>query len=209
MKTALAAAVMLLLALAATAGYTEGFRVYTAEQARRLQVARTQPLLPDTQLVDAQGRQHRLRDWVQGEGRLVIVEFVYTRCETVCRALGSEFQQLQRSIVAAGLQERVALLSVSFDPQHDTPAVLARHAAGLHADPAIWRFATVERAQDLPGLLRFFGVTVIADGLGGYQHNAALLGLSPQARLTQIADYGASRPEALLDAWLAAAGDGA
>ena len=209
MKTALAAAVMLLLALAATAGYTDGFQVYTAEQARRLQVARTQPLLPDTQLVDVQGRQHRLRDWVQGEGRLLIVEFVYTRCETVCRALGSEFQQLQRSIAARGLQDRVALLSLSFDPQHDTPQVLARHAASLQADPAVWRFASVAQAQDLPALLRFFGVTVIADGLGGYQHNAALLGVSPQARLTHIADYGASRPEALLDAWLAAAGDGA
>jgi protein SCO1/2 len=204
MKTALATAVALLLALFATAGLTDGFRAYTSEQARRLQVVETRPLLPETRLLDQHGTRHRLRDWVVQERRLLIVEFVYTRCDSVCRALGSEFQQLQRSIVAEGLQQRVALLSISFDPQHDTPAVLARHAAGLQADPAIWRFASVDRAADLPALLRFFGITVIPDGLGGYQHNAALLGISPEGRLMDIADYASTSPRALLDAWLQA-----
>lgn len=205
MKTVLAAAAMLLLALSATAGLTDGFRAYTTEQARRLQVMQVQPRLPGTVLLDQHGAPRRLRDWVAQERRLLIVEFVYTRCATVCRALGSEFQQLQRSILAEGLQDRVALLSISFDPQHDTPPVLARHAASLHADPSVWRFASVQRAADLPALLRFFGVTVIPDGLGGYQHNAALLGVSPEARLTHIADYGTSEPRRLLASWLAGA----
>jgi protein SCO1/2 len=204
MKTALATAAALLLALFATAGLTDGFRAYTSEQARRRQVIETRPWLPDTLLLDQHGTRHRLRDWVVQERRLLIVEFVYTRCDSVCRALGSEFQQLQRSIMAKGLQQRVALLSISFDPQHDTPAVLARHAAGLQADPAIWRFASVDRAADLPALLQFFGITVIADGLGGYQHNAALLGISPEGRLMDIADYASTSPRALLDAWLQA-----
>ncbi|CAG0956640.1 SCO1 protein [Methylophilaceae bacterium] len=204
MKTAVASALVLVLAYLAVAGLTENFQAFTREQARRLIVSQTTPLLPDTIMLDQHGVEHALRDWVIAGKRLLVIDFIYTRCNTVCLSLGNEFQQLQEFIGSRNLQARVALLSISFDPAHDTPEALASYAARLKADERIWRFATVKNRNDLDGLLRFFMVTAISDELGGYQHNAALLGVSPEGRLQGIEDSGSGRQQEILNLWLAA-----
>jgi protein SCO1/2 len=120
---------------------------------------------------------------------------MYTRCVTVCAALGSTFQQMQSAIrdgePAAGVAP-LRLLSISFDPQHDHPAVLQRYAAGLRADPSVWRFVRVADtadAADAQRLLDLYQVVVIPDGRGGYEHNAALLVVDPRGRLLRVFDY--------------------
>lgn len=192
---------LLLLVLGTWAAWlvTDGFAVLTAEQARRLDLARRQPPVPGVRLLDQGGREFLFDGWVQHNRSLLVVEFIYTRCPSLCRALGSEFQQLQRDIVERGLQSRVHLLSLSFDPEHDSPAVLQQYAEHLQASPAVWSFATVRAARDLPILLRTFGVTVIPDQLGGFQHNAALLWVVPAGRLVRVTDYAASDRLRLLD----------
>lgn len=191
--------ISLSLALPATAMMTDGFTVVTTEQARRQQVQRTRPSTPNIRLLDHAGREFLLGDWIRSGGRLVIVDFIYTHCEFICRSLGSEFQRLQSAIVERGLQDRVHLLSVSFDPERDRPDALARHAGHLQAMPEVWTFATVRDATELDGLLNFFGVTVIPDGLGGYQHNAALLWVSPTGRYYRVTDLESQEPFELLD----------
>lgn len=186
--------VTLLLMLAATAAVAEisdGFRVLTSESARRLRVLDERPRLPDATLLDAGASELGLHAGLAADGRVTLVDFIYTRCETLCTALGSEFQQLQRELVARGLQDRVRLLSISFDPAHDQPAVLAAHARRLRADAALWRFATVVDARQRAELLRSFGVVVIPDGRGGYVHNAAIHVVTADARLVRIHDLGA------------------
>ena len=74
-------------------------------------------------------------------GHVTIVDFVFTRCDTICPVL---------SMKMAHLDERtkdladVRLLSFSVDPAYDTPAVLADYAKHYGADPARWRFVTGE-----------------------------------------------------------------
>lgn len=194
-------AVLILLSLGtwATWAITEGFAVLTAEQARRLDITRKQPDVPNVRLVDQDGQDFLFDVWVRQNNRLLVVEFIYTSCQSLCRALGTEFQQLQRSIVARGLQNRVHLLSLSFDPAHDSPAVLRKYAEHLEVKPAAWTLATVRDARDLPALLRTFGVTVIPDQLGGFQHNAALVWVAPAGRLVRVTDLDASDRLHLLD----------
>ena len=60
----------------------------------------------------------------------------------------------------------------------------------LRADSALWQFASVPDARELQDLLRAAGIVVIADGLGGYVHNAALHVVAPDARLVRIRDLG-------------------
>jgi protein SCO1 len=57
------------------------------------------------------------------------------------------------------------LLSISFDPDFDTPSVLAAHARQVGTDPRIWHFATGDRAAVEAFALRF-GVSVIREGTG-------------------------------------------
>jgi len=170
---------------------TGGFAALTSEQARRLDISRKQPAVPHVRLIDQNGQAFRLDEWENEKNKFLIVDFIYTNCLSLCRALGTEFQQLQQNIVERGLQSRVHLLSVSFDPTHDSADVLNRYAGQHHAMPDIWTFATVGKAGDLDTLLRTFGVTVIPDQLGGFQHNAAMIWIAPSGKLVRVTDYDA------------------
>ena len=199
MRTIAAAVLLTALAFAAFADMTDGFRVVTSESARRLAVVSRPAGIADAALVDSTETVRSLHGDLAGDGRVAIVDFIYTRCESICTVLGSEFQQLQREIVAQGVQDRVRLLTISFDPAHDRPQALARYARQLAAEPSVWRFATAADERELAPLLASFGIVVIPDGLGGYVHNAALHVVTADGRLARILDPGEFR-QALHDA---------
>lgn len=182
-------------ALAATWTATSGFRVLTSEAARRLDVARQPLTLPSAHLADGRELAAAIRD----DGRVVLVDFIYTQCESLCTALGTDYQQLQREIQRRGLGDRVRLLSLSFDPDRDDAATLARHQARLRADPALWQASTVPDPAQRARLLAAFGIVVVPDGRGDFVHNAAIHVVDAQGRLRGIHDLGRWR-SALADA---------
>lgn len=184
MRTLLAVLFVALAGGSALVLTTDGLRAFTSEDARRLEVSEAPVQLPVLDVLGTDGRPVSLSD----PDRVTLLDFVYTRCETVCRALGSEFQQLQTEIRARGLQDRVRLLSISFDPEHDTPAELAAYARHQRADGAVWQFAALANAAELPKLLGNFGIVVIPDGLGGFEHNAAIHVVDQRGRLVRIMD---------------------
>ncbi|HMM47688.1 MAG TPA: SCO family protein [Thiobacillaceae bacterium] len=165
---------------------TDGFSAFTSEAARRHAVSEQPRVLPDAVLEDQDGRLFRLRDHA---GKLVAVEFVYTRCRTVCSALGAGFRQIGDSLPPAALGRDFVRISVSFDPANDTPAALKAYAQRFGADGTGWRVARVNSETDLKRLLDAFGITVIADGMGGFEHNAAIHLLDRSGRLALIADH--------------------
>lgn len=174
------ASAVAVLAMLATA--TRGFSAFTTETARALDVAEAPVLVPPVSLLDQFGATQTMH----ARGRSTIVDFVYTRCLTVCSELGGVFQQLQSTIRARGLESHVRLLSVSFDPTWDTPARLGPYNVLMRADPAIWTITTPQTASALPALLRAFGVRVVDDGANGFVHNAALHVVDPGGRLVAI-----------------------
>lgn len=191
LRTLIATAAVVVLAWAAAAWLTHDFRVFTAEGARRLEV-REAPVAAPTVTVDGPDTGPvELPVLLRAHGGATIVDFIYTRCVSVCAALGSGFQQLQARIAAQddAAPARVRLLSISFDPARDDEAALARYAGELRADPSIWRFVTVRDPAGLQRLLRAFHVTVIDDGFAGFEHNAALLVIDADARLVRVFDY--------------------
>ncbi|MBS0353639.1 MAG: SCO family protein [Proteobacteria bacterium] len=200
MRTLLAVLCVALAGGTALALTTDGLRAFTSEDARRLEVSEAPVQLPVLEVLGTDGRPVSLSD----PERVTLLDFVYARCETVCRALGSEFQQLQTEIRARGLQDRIRLLSVSFDPEHDTPAGLAAYARHQRADGAVWQFAVLANAADLPELLGQFGIVVIPDGLGGFEHNAAIHVVDRRGRLVRIMDL--ANPAAALAEALARVG---
>ncbi len=178
----------LLVALAALAVFawgTDGFRAFTAETARRETVLRHPRALPSVMLEDQDGRRFGLDAY---RGRLVAVEFIYTRCETICRSLGGAFRQIRDTVAPARFERDFALLSISFDPQHDDRAALAAWARAHGADGQHWRVARVAEPAQVAPLLAAFGVVAVADGLGGYEHNAAIHLLDRNGRLARIDD---------------------
>ena len=192
-RTAVLSALLAVAAYACSAWLTHDFQVWTAEGARRLEVALA-PIAAPAVKIDGPEAPAQTLPQLLGDGHSVtLVDFVYTRCQTVCLSLGSTFQQMQATLQAASLGDaaarRVKLLSISFDGQHDEPQVLQAYAARLGADPLRWRFVRVPEAKETRRLLADFQVVVVPDGLGDFEHNAALLVIDQHGRLVRIFDY--------------------
>jgi len=187
LRTTLATFSLALLGWWSGAWITQDFQVWTAEGARRLSVIERPVDTPLATLAGPDVVGNDLRAWLSGPGRATIVDFVYTRCPTVCTTLGSGFQQLQQAL-AKTPASGVKLLSISFDPVHDDASSLQRYAAQWRADSTHWAIATVPDAVQLQRLLTAFQVVVIDDGRGGFEHNAALLVIDGRGRLVRIFD---------------------
>ena len=188
LRTALLSLVFALLGGASASWLTMGFQVWTAEGARRLAVAEHPVTAPAAALTGPGIAGRSLPTWLTGSGRVTIVDFIYTRCPTLCTTLGSGFQQLQRALAASPGNDGIRLLSISFDPAHDDAARLQQYALQWQAEPGRWQVATVPAAAELKRLLDAFQVVVIADGQGGFDHNAALLIVDERGRLVRIFD---------------------
>lgn len=184
-RAALATTLVLLLGLGVFWHGTDGFTAWTAETARRAAILRSPRALPLVTLQDQDGRAFRLQDY---QGQLLAVEFMYTRCQTICQAQGLLFSQLREQIPAPMRGRAFSLLSISFDPEHDDPPRLAAWAERFGADGASWRVARVPDRAELARLLQAFGIVVIDDGMGGFEHNAALHLLDRTGRLRLIND---------------------
>ncbi len=101
--------------------------------------------VPNQVFVDEEGRE---RDFnTIRASRPIAITFIYTKCPipTFCPAMDRQFAEAQALIKEKGLTGKAALLSVSFDPKNDTPAVLKAHAQKLRSDPRVWNFVTGER----------------------------------------------------------------
>jgi protein SCO1 len=117
---------------------------------------------PDGKFVDQDGRK---RDFASFAGEPTIVTFIYTKCPmpTFCPLMDRNFaavqKQLQTDPSLAALKGKVHLVSITFDPLTDTPAVLKKHAETLGADRHVWTFLTGDR-DDIDRFASRFGVQV-------------------------------------------------
>ena len=190
LRTLLASLVLLLVGGAALSAATDRFQAFTTETARRLAV-RARPIqIPPVGLQLQSGLLISLADL---RGKWLLVDFIYTRCPSYCIALGGEFAKLQDLLAKPLAQGKVQLLSISFDPVHDTPEQLKAYMQHSRDRGMGWIAARPVGPQELGQLKQAFGITVIADpASGGYTHNAAIHLVDPGGRLVEIFDYDAS-----------------
>lgn len=183
-------ALVLSMGMAALAFETDGFRVVTSAGARQLAVERAPQAVPDVRLTDQRGTVFSLGDY---KGRPVLVDFIYTRCPTICGELGDDLAGVRKLAEGSGTAARVALLSISFDPKNDDREALQLYGERFGAKPPQWRIAAPVDAHSLDALLKSFDVVVIPDGMGGFIHNSAVYLVDAQGRLARILDPDAPR----------------
>jgi protein SCO1 len=109
--------------------------------------------LADTALLDQDGRNVRFKSDVIGE-RIVIVDFIYTSCTTVCPVISAVMAQA-RDRLGARLGRQVGMVTVTVDPVRDTPARLKEYGARLGSSPG-WSWITGPKPQ-VDEVLRAFG----------------------------------------------------
>lgn len=91
--------------------------------------------LPAFELTDQKGRTVTTDDL---RGTVVVANFIFTRCPTVCPTFSMKMKRLAEKLEDTG----VRFVSFSVDPAYDTPEILAAFAAKFDADPERWRFLT-------------------------------------------------------------------
>lgn len=157
-------------------------------------------LVPDVTLTDQTGAARKLADW---RGKALAVTFVYTRCPLpdFCPLMDRNFEVLQTAIKGdASLRARAHLVSISFDPTHDTPAVIRSHADARGADPAVWSYLTGTPAA-IDQMTSRFGVSAMPDkdSPDTMVHNLRTAIVGADGRLVKIYTGNDWTPEALLN----------
>jgi protein SCO1 len=173
------------IAIVVGARITDGFQSFTLESARRLEALRAPRDVEHLRLETLEQGQTSLGEFA---GHWVLVDFIYTSCETLCVSLGSVYARLQQRLSAEIATGKVQLLSVSFDPEHDGPSELAAYRARHVNSASGWMLGRASPNETAAWLERF-GVVAIPDGLGGFAHNAAIHVVSPDGRLRAILDW--------------------
>jgi len=141
--------------------------------------------VPDFSFTNQSGKRISLKHY--GD-KVLLVTFIYTRCPfpDFCPRMSANFAEIYKQLGTNPSLSRAHLLSISFDPEHDTPKVLRDYGfsvAHTH-DPALftrWEFA-VPSAADLPKIAAFFALTVKPEG-GLITHNLSTAVIGPDGEI--------------------------
>ena len=165
---------------------TNGFSVFTSEGARRQNIQQNPISLPTIPLVSSTGEEFSIQEF---QGKIVLVEFIFTSCTGICPMMTQNFIKLQKELLNSSRKELVVLLTVSFDLKRDTQQVLFNYAEAVGADFFNWKFATVANENDLKTLLDTFGIVVIPAPNDQFEHNSAIHLVNQEGKLSAIYDY--------------------
>ena len=158
---------------------TDTLRRETADKGRMV-TRMPNELMPNMALWDQAGRLVKKKDFL---GHPLALNFVFTSCRVarMCPASTSCMKQLGDALAKMPGAAEVRLLTITFDPETDTPGVLRAYADGYGIDHARHRFLTGDAGQ-IKDLMRHYGIQTLRDD-GTIVHNAALIVISPEGRI--------------------------
>jgi protein SCO1/2 len=143
--------------------------------------------VPDFSFTNQSGKPISLRQY---RGKVLLVTFIYTRCPfpDFCPRMSSNFAEIYKQVTANPALAGAHLLTISFDPEHDTPKVLRDYGFSVAhiREPALfkrWEFAVLH-AADLPKIADFFALTVKPEG-GMITHNLSTTVIGPDGKVVK------------------------
>ena len=160
---------------------TDSLRRQTADQGR-LVTRMPRDLIPDCALWDQEARLVFKKDLL---GAPFALNFIFTSCRSakMCPASTACMKQLGDELTKDPKLKDVRLVTITFDPEVDSPGLLRTYAQGYGIDPGRHRFLTGDAGQ-IKDLMRNFGILTVRDD-GTIVHNAALIVVNAQGRITQ------------------------
>jgi protein SCO1/2 len=159
----------------------EGLRRDTFERGR-IVMRGANDLMPMMALWDQDGQFRLKKDFL---GAPLAINFVFTSCQNarMCPASTSAMRKLADELAKRPALANVRLLTITFDPEVDTPGILRTYAQGYGIDFKRHSFLTGREAH-IKDLMRHYGIlTTRSDGT--ILHNAALVIVSPEGRIVQ------------------------
>ncbi len=141
-------------------------------------------LVPDFVMTTQDGRALKLSEL---RGYVIVITFIYTRCPLpdFCPLMDRKFADLaSRLAPVSSRADKVRLISLSFDPDHDTPEVLTKHATARGAKPPLWIYANASH----PELAKVAAPLGLAYGANGEElaHNLCTAVVDAEGRLGKL-----------------------
>jgi protein SCO1/2 len=154
--------------------------------------------VPNYGLVNQNGQAIKLHDY---RGNALFLTFIYTRCPMPdqCNLMSENFAQINQEIKKRPeLYSKLHLLSISFDPEYDTPAVLRSYGSahsGLFSDEDFkhWEFATGTKDQ-VKGIAQYFGLRYF-EGNDQIIHGLRTVLISPEGKVYKVYRGNEWKPE--------------
>lgn len=112
-------------------------------------------VVPDVVLINQNGAKVRLKDLLQSD-KPVVLDFIFATCTTICPILSAGYVNLQHKIGSDS--QAIRLVSISIDPEHDTPKIMKAYLKRFQAKPG-WDFLTGSR-EDIDKVMAVFGAYV-------------------------------------------------
>lgn len=116
-----------------------GYSMWQASLRRDVEKLPVIRAVPEFSLTDQNGKTVTNADL---RGHIWIADFIFTRCKGPCPLMTARMLEMQKALVKT---PEVKLVSVTVDPEYDTPEVLRAYAEANHADPARWKFLTGDK----------------------------------------------------------------
>jgi protein SCO1/2 len=116
-----------------------GYSMWRGSERRAVDQLPVIRAVPDFTLTDQDGQAVTKEDL---RGKIWIADFIFTRCKGPCPLMTARMLEMQRALVKT---PDVKLVSITVDPEHDTPAVLKAYAAANFAEPGRWKFLTGDK----------------------------------------------------------------
>jgi protein SCO1/2 len=119
--------------------------------------------LPDFKLIDQNGKRFSFHQY---RGRIVVLTFIYTRCPLpdYCPLMTGNFAEIEKALKSEPeVYAKTQLLSITLDPEYDSPAVLREYAARHSAGSAQWDFATGTK-DEVKQVATYLGMQYWRDG---------------------------------------------
>ena len=134
---------LILFSFVALAALSVLSRPVSAEEVKYKRTIETYSM-PDVTLVNQDGKRVKFKNLIDNSKTPVVVDFIYGTCTTICPVLSAGYVNLQRKL--GQNIANVHLISISIDPENDTPKVMKEYLKRYRAQPG-WDFFTGSRAD--------------------------------------------------------------
>ena len=157
----------------------------------REDVAQIGNRVPDFTLTNQDGKRISMKDF---RGKALAITFIYTKCPlpNYCILMSKNFSDLANNLKDSDLKDKIRLLSISFDPQTDTPAKLRQYGQGYlgkgaEPDFRVWQLA-VGTDKEVKNIADFFGLRYEADQNDKTQFNHSLrtIVVTPDGKVQKV-----------------------
>lgn len=159
----------------------------------------------DGQVLNSLGYEQTLGE-LMGD-KVVLLSFIYATCNDVngCPLSTAVFHKIKHRLSKAGLKDALRLITLSFDPKHDTPNVMANYAKSLETEQTDWRFLTTRSQRELQPILQAYNQTIQqeyddqGETSGTFSHTLRVYLIDKNRKIRKIYSVGFLHPDILIN----------